>query len=281
MQLLRELRTYVSALASIPILIMLINPTVAGSLTGYAQAFAFQFTILMVLLYIFLWAGGYFAKITNPTTELLAESTLLNAPIVYPTITVFLTNKADDFIGVLLAYLTFGVVASVYQIILGKKVGAMQKIGFFMLGYILALITYAGAFEGQEVKEAFNLVRAFDHISGGITLIGYVGRTTTLPLSSYIRMAMAIAIPSITFSALAAQVRLTEVVENPTSEARMVTSLRPAVALLTFGGALLLLPALLLSKLIESLPFLVTIIPPIGFALIMLLVIRFSEKKAE
>lgn len=281
MQLLRELRTYVSAAASVPILIMLVNPTVAGSLAGYANAFAFQFTILMVSLYIFLWGRGYFVRITNPTTELLAESTILNAPIVYPTITVFLTNRADDFIGVLLAYLTFGAVASVYQIILGKRVGAMQKIVFFVLGYTLALITYAGAFEGQEVKEAFNLVRAFDHVSGGITLIGYVGRTATLPLSSDIRMAMAIAIPSITFSALAAQVRLTEVQENPTGDARMVTSLRPAVALLTFGGAVLLLPALLLSKIIESVPFLVTVIPPLGFALMVLLVIRFSEKKEE
>lgn len=280
MQQWRELRTYVSLLATIPIVIMIANPTVITSMAGFAFSFAFQFTIIMLILYIFLWGRGYFQKM-GPTAELLAESTVLNAPIIYPTVTVFLTNNASDFIGVLLAYLFFGVIASIYQIVLGKRLSATQKIGFFVLGYMLALITYAGSFEGQELNENFNLIRAFDHISGGLTLLGYIGRTTSLPLSSYIRIAMAIAIPSITFSALAAQVRYTEVKENPVAEAKMVTSLRPAVALLTFGGAILMVLMLGISRLLESLPFLVTVVPTLGIGIMILMVLRATQEKEE
>ncbi|MCZ7397885.1 MAG: hypothetical protein O8C59_05210, partial [Candidatus Methanoperedens sp.] len=207
MPLLRELRTYVSALATIPILIMLFNETIATSIIGFISAFAFQFTMLMILLYIFLWSRNYFTRIKNPMTQLLTESIILNAPIIYPTITVFLTNNATDFVGVLLAYMIFGVFGSIYQIVLGKRVGAMQKIIFFIFGYMLALLTYAGALEGHALNENFSLIRAFDHISGGLTLLGYLGRTSPLPLASYIRITMAVAIPAITFSALAAQVR--------------------------------------------------------------------------
>ena len=281
MPLLRELRTYVSALATIPILIMLFNETIATSIIGFISAFAFQFTMLMILLYIFLWSRSYFTRIKNPMTQLLTESIILNAPIIYPTITVFLTNNATDFVGVLLAYMIFGVFGSIYQIVLGKRVGAMQKIIFFIFGYMLALLTYAGALEGHALNENFSLIRAFDHISGGLTLLGYLGRTSPLPLASYIRITMAVAIPAITFSALAAQVRQTEVRENPVAEAKMVTSLRPAVALLTFGAALLLLPVLAISKAIEFLPYLVTVVPTLVTAIIFLLIIRIKEEKEE
>jgi hypothetical protein len=280
MQQLRELRTYVSALATIPILIMIANPTVTTSMSGFAPSFPFVFTILMLLLYIFLWGRGYFQRL-GPSTELLAESAVLNAPIIYPTVTVFLTNNASDFVGVLLAYLFFGVIASLYQIVLGKRLSATQKIVFFVLGYMLALITYAGSFEGQAIKENFNLIRAFDHISGGLTLLGYVGSTEQLPLSGYVRMAMTIAIPSITFSALAAQVRYTEVNENPSAEAKMVTSLRPAVALLTFGGAMLMLPVLGASRVIQFLPYLVTIVPALGIGIAFLIILRITQEKEE
>ena len=155
MPLLRELRTYVSALATIPILIMLLNETIAKSTVGFVSSFAFQFTMIMILAYIFLWSRGYFTRIKNPTTQLLAESVILNAPIIYPTITVFLTNNAADFVGVLLAYMIFGVFGSLYQIVLGKRVGAMQKIIFFIFGYMLALLTYSGAMEGQAQNENF------------------------------------------------------------------------------------------------------------------------------
>lgn len=281
MALLRELRTYVSALATIPILIMLFNETIATSIIGFVSSFAFQFTMIMILVYVFLWSRASFTRIKNPTTQLLVESIILNAPIIYPTVTVFLTNSATDFVGVLLAYMIFGVFGSLYQIVLGKRVGATQKIIFFIFGYILALSTYAGALEGQAQNENFSLIRAFDHISGGLTLLGYLGRTTPLPLANYIRITMAIAIPAITFSALAAQVRQTEVKENPVAEAKMVTSLRPAVALLTFGAALLLLPVLAISKAIEFLPYLVTIVPALAIAIIFLLVIRIKEEKEE
>jgi hypothetical protein len=94
-------------------------------------------------------------------------------------------------------------------------------------------------------------------------------------------MAMTIAIPSITFSALAAQVRYTEVNENPSAEAKMVTSLRPAVALLTFGGAMLMLPVLGASRVIQFLPYLVTIVPALGIGIAFLIILRITQEKEE
>ena len=90
---------------------------------------------------------------------------------------------------------------------------------------------------------------------------------------------MAFAIPGITFSALAAQVRLTEIKDNPSGEAKMVSSLRLAVALLTLGSALLLFPVYFISLAITNFaPYLVTIIPPVLVVGVILLSLYFVER---
>ena len=132
---------------------------------------------------------------------------------------------------------------------------------------------------GQITGEQFSLLLAFDQIAGIASYIGYQGHPLELPLIGYVKIGMAFAIPGITFSALAAQVRLTEVRDNPSGEAKMVSSLRLAVALLTLGSALLLFPVYFISLAITNFaPYLVTIIPPVLVVGFILLSLYFVER---
>lgn len=279
MHLHRELRTYVSALASLPIMIMLINESVAMSLVEFAPTLSFASAVILIALYVGLRKIGFFIKIKWALVSVLAESIILVAPIIYPMVTVLQTGATSDFVGVFLAYMLFGVLSSIYQTILGAKVGAFGKVSFFLFAYILSLMIYAGALFGQQTGEVFSILLAFDQIAGAAVFFGYLGQPVELPLARIVKLSMIVTIPAITFSALAAQVRLSEVRDNPGGETRMVSSLRPAVAMLTFGSSILLVLALAIARLVAiSTVYLVTIIPPLIVAGLIVLILIFTER---
>lgn len=280
MPLRRELRTYVSALATLPALIMLLNESILASLIDFFSSIGFVAAIGLIALYSVLRRAGVIARIKSPTAQVSLESVLLVAPILYPMFIVITTNNPNDFIGVFFAYLIFGAVGSLYQIVFGAGVGALGKVTYFFLAYMLALMIYAGSIAGQAIGSGFSVLLAFDQISGVAIFFGYEGVPLELPLVALVRITTIISIPAITFSALAAQVRLSEVKDNPTGESRMVSTLRPTVAFLTFGSALLLLPALLISRLIvEPAVYLVTIVPPFVVAGAIIAVLIFTERR--
>ena len=166
-----------------------------------------------------------------------------------------------------------------FRVVFGDGVGAFGKVLYFFFAYMMALMIYAGCLAGQITGEQFSLLLAFDQIAGIASYIGYQGHPLELPLIGYVKIGMAFAIPGITFSALAAQVRLTEVRDNPSGEAKMVSSLRLAVALLTLGSALLLFPVYFISLAITNFaPYLVTIIPPVLVVGFILLSLYFVER---
>ena len=275
---LRELRTYVSAIAALPIIMMLLNETILRVFLGFARSPYFLFTVVMMLLYVFLWAKGHFSRIKNLNLQLFAKTAIVNLPVVPPLVAVMFTRELADFLSVFFAYLFFGVIACVYQIVAGGRVGALQRISFFFIGYVLALIAYSGSIVGLQTGENFSLSHAFDHIAVLVSLFGYLVRITHLPLANYVRIAMMFAIPAITFSALAAQVRQTEVKDSPTAEPKFVSSLRPAVALLTVVSVLFMFPVLFVSRVLaESNPFLVTLLPPLATAALSLLIVKIIE----
>jgi hypothetical protein len=275
---LRELRTYISAIAALPIMLMLLNEAVFRVFLSFARSPYFLFAVVMMLLYTFLWAKGHFSRIKNSNLQLLAKTAIVNLPVVPPLVAVMLTRDLANFLSVFFAYLFFGVLACVYQIVAGGRVGALQRISFFFIGYVLALIAYSGSLVGLQTGQFFSLSHAFDHISVLASLFGYLVRITPLPLANYVRIAMMFAIPAITFSALAAQVRQTEVKDSPTGEPKLVSSLRPAVALLTVVSVLFMFPVLFASRLLaESNPFLVTLLPPLAAAALSLLIVRITE----
>ncbi len=259
---------------------MLVNGTVLASLTDFLSSIGFVAAIVLIVLYTFLRRVGVIARIKSPTVQVSLESLLLVAPIIYPMIIVVTTNNPTDFIGVFLAYLIFGAIGSLYQIVFGAGVAALGKVTYFFIAYMLALMIYAGSLVGQFTGGGFSVLLAFDQIAGVAVFFGYEGVPLELPLARLVRLSTIISIPAITFSALAAQVRLSEVKDNPTGEARMVSTLRPTVAFLTFGSALLLLPALLISRLIvEPAVHLVTIVPPFLVAGAIIIVLVFTERK--
>ena len=259
---------------------MLLNGTVVASTIDFLSSIGFVAAIGFIVLYVFLRRGGVLARIKSPTVQVSFESFLLVAPIIYPMFIVITTNNPTDFIGVFMAYLIFGAIGSLYEIVFGAGVGALGKVTYFFIAYMLALMIYAGSLVGQATGAGFSVLLAFDQIAGVAIYFGYEGVPLDLPLAELVRLSTIISIPAITFSALAAQVRLSEVKDNPAGEARMVSTLRPTVAFLTFGSALLLLPALLISRLIvEPAVYLVTIVPPFLVAGAIIVVLVFTERK--
>lgn len=84
MPLRRELRTYVSALATLPALIMLLNETILSSLIDFFSSIGFVAAVGLIALYSILRRAGVIARIKSPTAQVSLESVLLVAPILYP-----------------------------------------------------------------------------------------------------------------------------------------------------------------------------------------------------
>ncbi|MBH58934.1 MAG: hypothetical protein CMO19_00755 [Thaumarchaeota archaeon] len=275
---LRELRTYVSALSVLPIAVMIANPVVLASFVSYLSSIAFFSAFGLIAVYLLLKQIG-FIKSLGPNQQVFFESLLLVLPIIIPMFTVLTTGNPVDFIAAFLAYLVIGTVVSLSRVVIGSGVGAFGKVLYFFFAYMMALMVYAGCVAGQITGETFSLLLAFDQIAGIATYLGYEGHPIELPLIEYVRLGMAFAIPGITFSALAAQVRLSEVRDNPGGESKMVSSLRSSVALLTLGSTLLLIPVYLVSIAIYNFaPYLVTIIPPVLVLGFLLLSLYFVER---
>ena len=278
MNQIRELRTYISAIATAPILIMLFNDTVLRTFSSYLRSPYSLFTIAMMVLYILLFVKGYFNKIRNPNTQVLLKTAIVNLPAVPALMNVIIARNAANFVPVVFIYIFFGVIACVYQIVAGGRVGAVQRISFFVVGYLLSLIIYTGSLAGQKAGIDFSLTQAFDNMAGIASVFGYLPKRTPLPLADIIRAAMMFAIPAITFSAIAAQVRQTEVRVSPTSEPKFVNSLRPAVALLTVFSILVIFPVLFAARtLAEWTPSLTTVLPPLVVAALLWTIIIVTE----
>ena len=275
---LRELRTYISALSIAPIAVMIANPVVLNAFVSYLSSIAFFSAFGLIAVYLMLKQIG-FIKSLGANQQVFFESLLLVLPIIIPMFTVLTTQNPADFIAAFLAYLVIGTVVSLSRVVVGAGVGAFGKVLYFFFAYMMALMVYAGCVAGAITGEIFSLLLAFDQIAGIATYLGYEGHPIELPLIEYVRLGMAFAIPGITFSALAAQVRLSEVRDNPGAESKMVSSLRSSVALLTLGSAILLLPVYLISiAIVNFAPYLVTIIPPVLVMGFILLVLYFVER---
>lgn len=275
---LRELRTYISALSIIPIAVMIVNPVVLSTFVSYLSSLAFFSAFGLIFVYLLLKQIG-FIRTLSPNVQIVSESFLLILPIIIPMFSIFATGNPNDFIAAFLAYLLIGTTVSLFRVVFGDGVGAFGKVLYFFFAYMMALMIYAGCLAGQITGEQFSLLLAFDQIAGIASYIGYQGHPLELPLAGYVKIGMAFAIPGITFSALAAQVRLTEVRDNPSGEAKMVSSLRLAVALLTLGSALLLFPVYLIALAITNFaPYLVTILPPVLVVGFILLSLYFVER---
>jgi len=275
---LRELRTYISALSIAPIAVMIANPVVLNAFVSYLSSIAFFTAFGLIAVYLFLKQIG-FIKSLGANQQVLFESLLLVLPIIIPMFTVLTTSNPADFIAAFLAYLVIGTVVSLSRVVIGSGVGAFGKVLYFFFAYMMALMVYAGCVAGSITGETFSLLLAFDQIAGIATYLGYEGHPIELPLIEYVRLGMAFAIPGITFSALAAQVRLSEVRDNPGAESKMVSSLRSSVALLTLGSAILLLPVYLIAiAIVNFAPYLVTIIPPVLVMGFILLLLYFVER---
>ena len=275
---LRELRTYISALSIVPIAVMIANPVVLNAFVSYLSSIAFFSAFGLIAVYLMLKQIG-FIKSLGPNQQVFFESLLLVLPIIIPMFTVLTTSNPSDFIAAFLAYLVIGTVVSLSRVVVGAGVGAFGKVLYFFFAYMMALMVYAGCVAGAITGETFSLLLAFDQIAGIATYLGYEGHPIELPLIEYVKLGMALAIPGITFSALAAQVRLSEVRDNPGAESKMVSSLRSSVALLTLGSAILLLPVYLISiAIVNFAPYLVTIIPPVLVMGFILLVLYFVER---
>ena len=275
---LRELRTYISALSVIPIAVMIANPVVLATFVSYLSSLAFFSAFGLIAVYLLLKQIGFIRSL-SATVQVVFESFLLILPIIIPMFSIFATGNPSDFIAAFLAYLLIGTTVSLFRVVFGDGVGAFGKVLYFFFAYMMALMIYAGCLAGQITGEQFSLLLAFDQVAGIASYIGYQGHPLELPLIGYVKIGMAFAIPGITFSALAAQVRLTEVRDNPSGEAKMVSSLRLAVALLTLGSALLLFPVYFISLAITNFaPYLVTIIPPVLVVGFILLSLYFVER---
>ena len=275
---LRELRTYISALSIAPIAVMIANPVVLNAFVSYLSSIAFFSAFGLIAVYLMLKQIG-FIKSLGANQQVVFESLLLVLPIIIPMFTVLTTQNPSDFIAAFLAYLVIGTVVSLSRVVVGAGVGAFGKVLYFFFAYMMALMVYAGCVAGAITGETFSLLLAFDQIAGIATYLGYEGHPIELPLIEYVRLGMAFAIPGITFSALAAQVRLSEVRDNPGAESKMVSSLRSSVALLTLGSAILLLPVYIISiAIVNFAPYLVTIIPPVLVMGFILLVLYFVER---
>ena len=275
---LRELRTYISALSIAPIAVMIANPVVLNAFVSYLSSIAFFSAFGLIAVYLMLKQIG-FIKSLGANQQVVFESLLLVLPIIIPMFTVLTTSNPSDFIAAFLAYLVIGTVVSLSRVVIGAGVGAFGKVLYFFFAYMMALMVYAGCVAGAITGETFSLLLAFDQIAGIATYLGYEGHPIELPLIEYVKLGMAFAIPGITFSALAAQVRLSEVRDNPGAESKMVSSLRSSVALLTLGSAILLLPVYIISiAIVNFAPYLVTIIPPVLVMGFILLVLYFVER---
>ncbi|NSL76244.1 MAG: hypothetical protein HS049_01365 [Thaumarchaeota archaeon] len=275
---LRELRTYISALSIAPIAVMIANPVVLNAFVSYLSSIAFFSAFGLIAVYLMLKQIG-FIKSLGANQQVVFESLLLVLPIIIPMFTVLTTQNPSDFIAAFLAYLVIGTVVSLSRVVIGAGVGAFGKVLYFFFAYMMALMVYAGCVAGAITGETFSLLLAFDQIAGIATYLGYEGHPIELPLIEYVKLGMAFAIPGITFSALAAQVRLSEVRDNPGAESKMVSSLRSSVALLTLGSAILLLPVYIISiAIVNFAPYLVTIIPPVLVMGFILLVLYFVER---
>lgn len=275
---LRELRTYISAFSIAPIAVMIANPVVLNAFVSYLSSIAFFSAFGLIAIYLFLKQIG-FIKTLGQNQQVFFESLLLVLPIIIPMFTVLTTQNPSDFIAAFLAYLVIGTVVSLSRVVVGAGVGAFGKVLYFFFAYMMALMVYAGCVAGAITGETFSLLLAFDQIAGIATYLGYEGHPIELPLIEYVKLGMAFAIPGITFSALAAQVRLSEVRDNPGAESKMVSSLRSSVALLTLGSAILLLPVYIISiAIVNFAPYLVTIIPPVLVMGFILLLLYFVER---
>jgi len=186
----KELRTYISAVAIVPILIMLLNQSVLLTFLIFFMSPYFLFALVMIILYIVLFARGSFNRMRNQEMQLMVKTLLVNLPVLPAVLSIIVTRNVVNFVPMLFVYLFFGVIACVYQIVVGTRVSALHRTTFFFLGYTLAIITYTGSFIGLQTGESFSLAHAFHNLDMITSAFGSLPRPTPLPLANYIKIAM-------------------------------------------------------------------------------------------
>jgi len=280
MRIFGEPRIYLSVAASLPILLIVVNQTVALSLLQAAQTLSFTIWLILVSLYLVIRRGGYLSRIRSLTAQVVLETSILSAPLAYPMYILFTQGVSYEYEGIFLAYITLGIALMLYQ--LGRRggVGSVGKIASFLLAYIFSLMVYAGSLTGQQTGTFFLLIVAFDQLFRVAALAGYPAYLITPPLEAYVQASMALATPAVILLSLSAELERSEAEGLQGGGLKLTSSLRPAIILLTFTGVSSLLltlpPSLWLA---ESSIYLTTILPPLGVAALLLLILLVLERR--
>lgn len=272
---------FLPVITSLPILFIVANQTVATSLFKAAETTSFKIWLILTVSYLILQRGHYISKIRWFPAQVTLEITLLSAPLAYPIYIVATQKNPYEYESTFLAYLTLVLVVALYLLGRGKSLGSVGKIGAFLFAYIFALMIYAGSVAGQQIGVPFLLTVAFDQLIRVAILAGYPAYMVSPPSAIYVRASMILAIPTIIFLALSAELAKSEAKNTlHKGSVNLTSDLRPAILLLTFAGVLALALTLPLSLWFGTLNMqAVTLIPTLGLALLVMLLILISERR--
>ena len=272
-------RDFLPVIAIIPIMLIVTNQTVATSLLNTAETMSFQIWLALIGSYLIIRKGNYITKIKWVLIQEILEISLLGLPFVYPIYLIATEANPIEFEGVFLAYITFALLTSIYMLLARKSLGGGGKIGAFLFAYIFALMIYAGAVAGQQIGVPFLVTVAIDQLFRVAIITGYPAYVVLPPAEIYIRASMTLAIPVMIFLSLSSELAKSNAKETAQkSGVNLISDLRPAILLLTFAAVLALALTLPLSLwLVTSNRQLITIIPALSIAAIVMLIILISE----
>jgi len=221
------------------------------------------------------------SKIKWFTAQVVLEITLFSAPFAYPLYAVVVEKNSYEYQSTFLAYIILGLIVMIYLLFRGRSFGSVGKIAAFLVAYIFALMIYAGAVVGPQIGVPFYVFVAFDQLFKVAILGGYPAYLVSSPSEVYIRASMTLAIPVIIFLSLSAELAKSMPKDSPHMESSKLTSaLQPSVLLLTAIGVLVLAITLPLSLwFVTANMQTVTLIPTLGLASLVMLLILISERK--
>ena len=283
MPLFSEPRRFLPFITIIPILLIVANQTVVTGLYKAAETVSFQIWLILIGSYLIIRKGNYISKIRWFSVQVALEITLLGMPFVYPIYIIMTQTNPIEFEGVFLAYLTLALLLLIHMLVRRSSLGSVGKIGVFLFAYIFALMIYAGTGAGQQIGVPFLVTVAVDQLFRVAVLTGYPAYVVSLPSEIYVRAAMTLAIPTIIFLSLSAELAKSE--HKTTTHKRgvnLISDLKPAILLLTFLAVLALALTLPLSLWLVTLNRqIVTLIPTLSLAILVMLLVLISERSAH
>ena len=265
----------------IPLVIIIANQTVATSLFKAAETTSFHIWVILIGSYLILRTGNYISKIKWIGVQVILEIGLLAMPFAYPIYIVATEMSSVQFEGVFLAYLSLGFLVSIYLLFRRSGVGSVWKIGAFLFAYLFALMIYAGSFAGQLTGVPFLITIAVDQLFRVAILTGYPAYLVYPPSEIYVSVSMTLAIPAIIFLALSAELAKSAARIAPQKgSTNIISNLKPAVLLLSLSAVIVLALTLPISLWVVTLNRqLVTLIPTISIAILVMLLVLISEKR--